>query len=207
MPRRSATCASCRQCAAVGQRVGGSYRFQDEHGVWWLSYAVPAVNGWSAISFQQEDEVLAAVRETTALAVLVTAIVIALKIGFTWAVTRRIVRPIRDLTATAIEIADGNWKRRIPQDRHNELGALAKAFNRMVDQLEASNSRRWTRRSFNLRRPLPRANGRRTTHHVFVGRPTKPRLGGDYQPARHDRIRQSKVHRSHGLYGRRGRRA
>ena len=66
---------------AIGRRVSSPYRFQDERGIWWLSYAVPAVNGWSAISFQQEDEVLAAVRETTALAVLVTAIVIALKSG------------------------------------------------------------------------------------------------------------------------------
>ena len=42
------------------------------------------------------------------------------------------------MTDTAAKIAKGDWKQRIPEDRKDELGTLAEAFNRMVDQLEAT---------------------------------------------------------------------
>lgn len=59
-------------------------------------------------------------------------------ISLTWLATRMMVRPIVSMTDTAIKIADGDWKQRIPEGREDELGTLAKAFNKMVGQLELS---------------------------------------------------------------------
>ena len=59
-------------------------------------------------------------------------------ISLTWLATRMMVRPILRMTDTAAKIAKGDWKQRIPEDRKDELGTLAEAFNRMVDQLEAT---------------------------------------------------------------------
>ena len=72
-----------------------------------------------------------------------------------WMVTRRMVRPILSMTATAAEIAGGDWKRRIPEDRIDELGELARAFNQMVDQLETMYRSVAEERSTSSRLPLP----------------------------------------------------
>ena len=48
----------------------------------------------------------------------------------------RIVHPIARHTATTRVIAAGNWTRRIPQDRSDELGTLANGINQMVGELE-----------------------------------------------------------------------
>ncbi|MBN1956315.1 MAG: HAMP domain-containing protein [Anaerolineae bacterium] len=49
--------------------------------------------------------------------------------------TRRIVRPITELTAVASDIAAGNLERVAPLQRADEMGLLAHAFNEMTRQL------------------------------------------------------------------------
>ena len=122
----------------IREHVSGSYRFQDEQGIWWLAYAVPLTNGWSVVSLEQEAEVLAEAHQVLALAMLVMGVVALVMISLTWLATRMMVRPIVSMTDTAIKIADGDWKQRIPEGREDELGTLAKAFNKMVGQLELS---------------------------------------------------------------------
>ena len=122
----------------LGNRVRGSYRFQDDQGIWWLAYAVPLTNGWSVVSLEQEAEVLAEAHQMLALAMLVMGVVAVVMISLTWLATRRMVRPIVSMTDTAIKIADGDWKQRLQEGREDELGTLAKAFNKMVGQLELS---------------------------------------------------------------------
>lgn len=51
------------------------------------------------------------------------------------AVSGSITRPIAELTSVAGEIAAGDLTRRADMDRHDEVGALATAFNRMTDDL------------------------------------------------------------------------
>ncbi len=119
-------------------RVSRAYRFQDQRGVCWLAYAVPLTNGWSVVSFEEEAEVLAEARQVFALGMLVMGVVAMVMIALTWLATTMMVRPIVSMTDAAITIANGDWKRRIPENREDELGKLAKAFNKMVGQLEAS---------------------------------------------------------------------
>ncbi|WP_207308892.1 sensor histidine kinase [Marinobacter salicampi] len=55
-----------------------------------------------------------------------------------WWIARRISRPLRQVESTARAIADGDTSLRVPDriaNRHDEIGALARAFNTMTDQL------------------------------------------------------------------------
>jgi len=50
---------------------------------------------------------------------------------FVW----RFTRPIKDLSVAARRVATGDFDVRVPTDRHDEMGALAAAFNDMIAQL------------------------------------------------------------------------
>src|SRR5437870_4128999 len=78
--------------------------------------------------------VAAAVRRAVAFGAL--ALVIAL-VG-AWFVARQLARPIQRLAANAAKIASGRLAHRATVDGRDELGALARAFNDMASDLEAS---------------------------------------------------------------------
>ena len=46
-------------------------------------------------------------------------------------------RPLEQLRYSAIRLANGDFSQRIPQDRSDEVGELAAAFNHMADQVQA----------------------------------------------------------------------
>ncbi|WP_346353206.1 sensor histidine kinase [Azotosporobacter soli] len=77
--------------------------------------------------------------------------------------SRRILRPLRDMTAAAQEIEVHNLERRIPQSRsRDELHALALTFNRMLDRIQAGfeKQRRFTGdASHELRTPVTVISG------------------------------------------------
>jgi len=49
--------------------------------------------------------------------------------------TTRLLRPLSQLTRFAEDISRGEWDRRVPIERADEIGALAAAFNRMAEEL------------------------------------------------------------------------
>lgn len=51
-------------------------------------------------------------------------------------ISRRLVQPVRELEAASIAIAAGDLHRQVPVQGADELGALARAFNRMVGELQ-----------------------------------------------------------------------
>lgn len=61
-------------------------------------------------------------------AAILTVLVVAL-------VTNRMLRPLGALTEFAGRISRGEWDFRVPEDRRDEIGLLASAFNRMADDL------------------------------------------------------------------------
>ena len=67
-----------------------------------------------------------------AFGLLVVAIVAA------WLLSRRITRPIRDLTVAADALSAGDYNHRAPVGRHDETGRLAAAFNSMAEQVQRS---------------------------------------------------------------------
>jgi signal transduction histidine kinase len=87
------------------------------------------------IAEQERSEALRSSRVSlwTMGGVAVLATLLAIFTGIT--LTRRIVRPLAELGATATRIADGELELRAQVTREDEIGTLAHSFNRMTGQL------------------------------------------------------------------------
>ncbi|MFP5489606.1 MAG: ATP-binding protein [Acidimicrobiia bacterium] len=79
------------------------------------------------------DEILVVVRilMVAGLVVLVASAVLA------WSLAGRVLRPVRELTATAQRISEADLSQRIEVDGRDELAELGVTFNAMVDRLES----------------------------------------------------------------------
>jgi len=71
------------------------------------------------------------VRESLIASVLA---IVALMVG--WFLSRRLTRPLRDVTLAAEGISAGDYSRRVPVTREDELGRLASAFNEMMQRVQ-----------------------------------------------------------------------
>jgi two-component system, OmpR family, sensor kinase len=68
--------------------------------------------------------------------VSVTVLLVATAVA--WFVAGRLLRPVRELTATAERISDSDLTARIPVDGDDEIARLGRTFNEMLDRLEAA---------------------------------------------------------------------
>ena len=115
-----------------------SFNFEDEQGVRWFSYTVPLSSDWSVVVLQEEKEVLQQERLFIYFACVVTGLAVLSVCLVTWMAADRLVQPISELTEAATTLADGHLQQRVPVKRRDELGILAKTFNRMAQQLQES---------------------------------------------------------------------
>jgi signal transduction histidine kinase len=58
-----------------------------------------------------------------------------LGIGLAWWATARVTRPVQQLAETAGKVAAGNWSATVEVPSSDEIGQLARAFNRMTHEL------------------------------------------------------------------------
>ena len=65
-------------------------------------------------------------------------VLIAIGVASAWVLSRSITRPLHSLTEAASAIAGGDYSRLVEVHTHDELGALARAFNTMVIQVRDS---------------------------------------------------------------------
>lgn len=72
---------------------------------------------------------------------MVAATMLLIGIVAAWVLSRRITRPLRDLTVAADAISAGNYAHRAPVVGHDETGRLADAFNSMAEQVQRSHDR------------------------------------------------------------------
>ena len=72
--------------------------------------------------------------------ILVTAALVLLVLGVGYVVTRSITRRILRLRDGAVEIGNGNLSVRIEESPNDEMGTLAREFNRMADSLNEKTS-------------------------------------------------------------------
>ncbi|GAB4433647.1 MAG: hypothetical protein OHK0015_22590 [Chloroflexi bacterium OHK40] len=93
---------------------------------------------WSVVVEQPSAEFFVEVYRSLILLAALVALVGAL--GLTWALyqARRLVNPIKALTAGAQALAGGHLQHRIDVEPGDELGQLASAFNQMAEQLQRS---------------------------------------------------------------------
>ncbi|HEX6370419.1 MAG TPA: HAMP domain-containing sensor histidine kinase [Longimicrobium sp.] len=93
---------------------------------------------WSFVGEQSRGEVMArpdAFLRHSGLAALALALVGA---AGAWALSRGITRPVLRLQAAAEAVAQGDYAPRVQVRRTDELGMLARGFNRMAEQVQAS---------------------------------------------------------------------
>jgi signal transduction histidine kinase len=73
--------------------------------------------------------------------VAVAATGILLGLGLAWWATARVTRPVRRLAESAGKVAAGNWGATVDATAADEIGQLARAFNRMTQELTAQRER------------------------------------------------------------------
>jgi len=65
-------------------------------------------------------------------------VAVLLALGVTQVLARGMTSPLRSMTAAARAMARGDYSRRVPDTSRDEVGELARAFNRMAADLEAA---------------------------------------------------------------------
>ncbi|MEW6030543.1 MAG: sensor histidine kinase [Chloroflexota bacterium] len=85
------------------------------------------------------NEFRSGVNEALGVAALAAVIVAA---GFSFALSRRIVAPLREMTIASRRIAEGKYEERVTTRSVDELGQLGESFNQMAEKLEQVESMR-----------------------------------------------------------------
>lgn len=114
----------------------GADTFTDAEGATWLTHYHPLGNGWIVASTRRESDVLAelsTLRQQALYASLVTGLAVALLTGLG---VNRLVRSITRLTRVATAVADGDINQRADESGRDEVGLLARSFNRMIERLQ-----------------------------------------------------------------------
>jgi signal transduction histidine kinase len=90
---------------------------------------------WKLVAFSSLDALLEPIRQINRIVIL-SFILIVLIIGVvSLAVSRRVARPIKELTDGVHAIIEGNYRQQISLATRDELQELAEAFNRLSDRL------------------------------------------------------------------------
>jgi len=102
-------------------------RFNDEHGLDWIVVlAVP------------EADFMEKINRNTQITVLLCVVALLATIFIGLLIARWLTQPLLQLSATAKEIARGEWNRAIELDRADAIGDLSRSFSTMARQLEES---------------------------------------------------------------------
>ncbi|MBN3991522.1 MAG: response regulator [Nostoc sp. NMS2] len=93
---------------------------------------------WLIVAVIPEDEFMEQINNNTRITVLlcIVAFLVATRIGILTA--RWIIKPILQLNTSAKKIAQGEWEQTPEIQRFDELGELAKSFETMAKQMQAS---------------------------------------------------------------------
>lgn len=93
---------------------------------------------WGVVLEQPSDVILALPRRLQQRLVFLGLAVLPLAMAAAWLGARRVVRPLKHLTAAAERFAGGKLEEPVSLDRADELGMLARAFEAMRQQLTRS---------------------------------------------------------------------
>ena len=125
---------------AARQLLGGTrdaVRF-DRDGEAYLAIARPLESlGWVLVSEVPEAEIFAEARRTLWTISLIGACIALFFLGLVVWLARGLVKPIRQVTQALVEIGGGggDLTRRLDESRADELGDLARGFNRFIGSL------------------------------------------------------------------------
>ena len=100
------------------------------------AWATVPSTGWKVFVEQPESEVFAPLRGTVWRTVLLLLAFVAGAVALAVLLAGRLVRPIKRMQVAAAAIGGGAYEERIELDRRDELGDLARTFNRMAASLQ-----------------------------------------------------------------------
>ncbi len=89
------------------------------------------------VALRSLDEELAAYRRLQTILFALAAAGILLALIASYLVARQIVAPVRSLVAATNRVAEGDYQAEVPATSKDEIGQLATAFKRMVEELQA----------------------------------------------------------------------
>jgi signal transduction histidine kinase len=128
------------QSALAGQERE-DVRADDATGALMLFAAAPIQQGSQVLGVVQMsqplDEALAGARDLLFSVALAALAALALFVALAAWLARQLVRPVRNMEAAALAAAAGDLTQRVPVQTADELGALATAFNHMIDEVRA----------------------------------------------------------------------
>ena len=112
-----------------------SVRFERD-GESWLALSLPLRDlNWRLVAEVPESQIYAQAKETVWFTSLIGGAVALLSLLLVVLLARGIVRPLRQVTAALVAIGDGggDLSHRLDESRRDELGDLARGFNRFLD--------------------------------------------------------------------------
>ncbi|MEB0123910.1 methyl-accepting chemotaxis protein [Pseudomonas sp. CCI1.2] len=110
----------------------------ERNGQAFVALAAPVDSlGWTLVSEVPLAEVYGPAKDALTIISAISLAVVLCFLGFVAWIARGIVRPIRQVTTALIDIGggDGDLTRRLDDHRENELGDLARGFNRFIGSL------------------------------------------------------------------------
>ena len=110
----------------------------ERQGEAYLAMAMPLKTlGWQLVAEVPEAEIYAEARAALVTTALISLAVALCCLGLVVVLARGLVRPLRRVTAALVEIGSGggDLTRRLDESRADELGDLARGFNRFLESL------------------------------------------------------------------------
>ncbi len=131
--------AGAQAARQLETQAGQVVRFERD-GETFLAMAQPLEGlGWALIAEVPEAEIFGEARRTLWTTSLIGAAIGLFFLGVIVLLARGLVRPIRQVTAALVEIGGGggDLTRRLDENRADELGDLARGFNRFIGSLRS----------------------------------------------------------------------
>jgi len=131
--------AGAQAARQLETQAGQVVRFERD-GETFLAMAQPLEGlGWALIAEVPEAEIFAEARRTLWMTSLIGSAIGLFFLGVIVLLARGLVRPIRQVTAALVEIGGGggDLTRRLDENRADELGDLARGFNRFIGSLRS----------------------------------------------------------------------
>lgn len=101
-----------------------------------VGYTTLPTTSWKIAGIMDVQEVSNQVNQTVPFTLLILGIILALFIIITYFITRSLTKPLNQLHTSIQQMADGDLTVESNISRHDELGSLAKGFDRMALQMK-----------------------------------------------------------------------
>lgn len=96
---------------------------------------------WQLLIEESQHTIMQPARNFLKQLILIGSILLVVGIFWAWLMSRNITQPLNKLTAATSVIASGDYSMTVAEDRNDEVGKLAKAFNAMIGQISKTRER------------------------------------------------------------------